>query len=342
VVASNFDEGTVYVAQDGYRNDDFAPYLWRSKDYGKTWESLAAGLPAEPVNVVQEDPRAAHLLFVGTDMGVFVSLDRGKTWDVLSSGLPRVPVHDLVVQPRDGDLVVATHGRSVFVADVTSLRRLRAPLTEVTSLRAFPVKSAQADLRRGYGENPWTAWSREEPLVRINFWSKSAGTAELRIKDAAGNVWKELSTPAQPGLNVVEYDLSADPAKADVAEEAARKAALEKEKAKPPAAEAGRREGATDENEEEAGGDTEDRAGRGDEEAGGGRGAPAAAPKPLDDELKQLLADPLRASRRRYLAAGTYTVEIRSGSATATTSLRVRPPRGERQEDATEEDESRH
>ena len=86
VVASSFDEGTVYVTQSGYRDDEFTPYVFRSKDYGKTWESLAAGLPAEPVNTVREDPKAKHLLYVGTDMGVFVSLDAGKAWTAMAGG----------------------------------------------------------------------------------------------------------------------------------------------------------------------------------------------------------------------------------------------------------------
>ncbi len=81
VLASSFDEGTVYATQSGYRNDEFAPYVFRSTDYGKTWQSLAAGLPAEPVNVIREDPKAKHLLYLGTDSGVFVSLDRGDDLD---------------------------------------------------------------------------------------------------------------------------------------------------------------------------------------------------------------------------------------------------------------------
>jgi photosystem II stability/assembly factor-like uncharacterized protein len=72
VLASQFDEGTVYATQSGYRNDEFASYVFRSTDYGRTWRSLAAGLPAEPVNVVREDPKAKHLLYLGTDSGVFV------------------------------------------------------------------------------------------------------------------------------------------------------------------------------------------------------------------------------------------------------------------------------
>ena len=78
-------------------------------------------MPAEPINVIAEHPRVAGLLFIGTDLGVIVSKDNGRTWAAMQSGLPHVPVHDLVVHPRDKDLIVATHGRSVFVADISSL-----------------------------------------------------------------------------------------------------------------------------------------------------------------------------------------------------------------------------
>ena len=120
VAASPHNPDKVYVAQNGYRQDDFAPYLWRSDDRGKTWKSIATGLPAEPINVIAEHPRVPGLLFIGTDLGVFVSKDDGATWAAMT-GLPHVPVHDLVVHPREKDLVVGTHGRSVFVADISSL-----------------------------------------------------------------------------------------------------------------------------------------------------------------------------------------------------------------------------
>jgi photosystem II stability/assembly factor-like uncharacterized protein len=111
----------VYASQNGYRQDDFSAYLWRSDDRGKTWKSIAKGLPAEPINVIAENPRVPGMLFVGTDLGVFFSKDDGETWLALTGGLPHVPVHDLIVHPREKDLIVATHGRSVFVADISAL-----------------------------------------------------------------------------------------------------------------------------------------------------------------------------------------------------------------------------
>jgi photosystem II stability/assembly factor-like uncharacterized protein len=122
VVASHHDEATVYVSMTGYRYDEFDAYLFVSDDYGATWRSLAGSLPAEPVNVVGEDPASRDILYIGTDTGVFASVDRGATWLALCARLPTIPVYDLVVHPRDGELVIATHGRSVFVADVAAVR----------------------------------------------------------------------------------------------------------------------------------------------------------------------------------------------------------------------------
>ena len=323
VVASAFDEGTVYVSQNGYRNDDFAPYLFRSTDHGATWSSLAAGLPNEPVNVVREDPKAKHLLYVGTDVGVFVSLDRGATWTAMAGGLPHVPVHDLAVHPREGDLVLGTHGRSVYVADAAPLRKLTEEARK-KDLVAFPVKKAQWERRRGYGQSPWTTWNRTVPLVRIAWWASSgaAGPAKLTVKDMYGNIWKEIAATTASGMNVVEYDVTADPAKADAAEADIRKRAVDKSKAQE---ELDQRFASKDKKEKD------DAVGASDEdEAGSGGEPPTVEPsKPVPPDLLAALADPFLSKRTRYLPPGTYTIEVASGGKTAKTSLEVKAPKAE-------------
>ena len=122
VQASRHAESRLYVTMTGYRDDDFRAYAWRSDDHGKTWKALAAGLPGESVNVIFEDPVNADHLYLGTDLGVYVSKDRGVTWHSLSATLPTTPVHDLFVHPRDPILVIGTHGRSVWALDITKIR----------------------------------------------------------------------------------------------------------------------------------------------------------------------------------------------------------------------------
>lgn len=126
VVASKHSKSTVYVTLTGYREDDFTTHVFRSTDYGKNWQSIKGNLPDEPVNVIREDPEEAAILYLGTDVGAYVSINHGEQWQVLGNGLPTIPVHDLFVHPRDGELIAGTHGRSIYVLDVGPVRRLQA------------------------------------------------------------------------------------------------------------------------------------------------------------------------------------------------------------------------
>ncbi|MCK4345120.1 MAG: hypothetical protein KAX05_07515 [Bacteroidales bacterium] len=116
VVASKYSLGTVYLTQNGKRDDDFAAYIRKSDDYGKTWQDISGNIPLGPVNVLREDPIDKNILYVGTDIGVYVTKDRGKSWEVLGD-LPSTYVHDLIIHPRDNILVIATHGRGMWALD---------------------------------------------------------------------------------------------------------------------------------------------------------------------------------------------------------------------------------
>jgi hypothetical protein len=125
VECSPFRAGSAWVSLSRHRQDDRAPYLFATEDFGATWKPLAAGLPrGGPMHVVRADPRRRSLLYAGTELGLFVSLDAGRTWQPLGAGLPPAPVHDLAVHPRDRELVVATHGRGLWVIDLAPLRQL--------------------------------------------------------------------------------------------------------------------------------------------------------------------------------------------------------------------------
>ncbi|MGE5198838.1 MAG: VPS10 domain-containing protein, partial [Rhodospirillaceae bacterium] len=121
-VASAFDEGTVYVTQNGKRDDDVTAYVWKSTDFGATWKSIVANIPMGPVNVIAEDPADARILYVGTDIGVYVTIDGGTTWNVLGGNLPSTYVHDIVIHPRDRMIVAATHGRGLWVMDAVPVQ----------------------------------------------------------------------------------------------------------------------------------------------------------------------------------------------------------------------------
>jgi hypothetical protein len=148
VVASAHQEGVVYAAQNGKRWDDFGTYLWRSPDRGLTWQNIGAGIPCGPINVVHEDPKVSGLLYVGTDLGVYVSLDDGQTWDVLGGGLPNTFVHDLVVHPRNAVLLAATHGRGVWQLDVRTLQEGEEPADPVLE-QATDEEAAESSEQAG-------------------------------------------------------------------------------------------------------------------------------------------------------------------------------------------------
>jgi photosystem II stability/assembly factor-like uncharacterized protein len=123
LVPSQFDEATVYVAQRGREDDDFAPYLWKSVDYGKTFRSIASNLPAGSINVIREDPRNSNVLYAGTDFGAFISTNGGQRWEVLGGNLPSVQVSDLQFHKRDNVIVISTYGRGMWVLDVATVAR---------------------------------------------------------------------------------------------------------------------------------------------------------------------------------------------------------------------------
>ncbi|HEU4473107.1 MAG TPA: hypothetical protein VFR58_18575 [Flavisolibacter sp.] len=124
VAASRFREGRVYASLNGYRYDDFSPYLYVSEDYGATWAPIGKDLPAEPINVVKEDPKFENIIYVGTDGGLYVSFDRGASFMMWNAGLPKsVPVHDIAIQERDNEIVLGTHGRSIYIASLEEVHK---------------------------------------------------------------------------------------------------------------------------------------------------------------------------------------------------------------------------
>ena len=122
VVASKYDEATVYLAKNGKRDNDFQAYLYKSTDFGQTWQDISNNLPGGPINVIKEDPRSANVLYVGTDLGVYISSNGGESWEVLGTGLPNTFVHDLIIHPRDDIVVIATHGRGMFALELEEIR----------------------------------------------------------------------------------------------------------------------------------------------------------------------------------------------------------------------------
>jgi hypothetical protein len=145
VFASHFQAGTAYVAKSRHRQDDFRAFLYKTTDFGATWQEITIGLPQRPINVIWEDNVNPDLLFAGNDMGVYVSLDGGQRWAALKGNMPLVAVHDLIVHPREGDLVVGTYGRGIWVTDITPLREMRKALQADAYLFAIEPKERRRE-----------------------------------------------------------------------------------------------------------------------------------------------------------------------------------------------------
>ena len=121
VLASRYDERVVYATQQGRYDEDFAPRVYRSTDYGKSFRSIAGNIPGGPINMIREDPVSPNVLYVANDFGVYVTTNGGARWEVLGGNLPSVNVMDFIVHPRDRMLVIGTHGRGVWAIDVSKI-----------------------------------------------------------------------------------------------------------------------------------------------------------------------------------------------------------------------------
>ncbi|MBA3949837.1 MAG: hypothetical protein H0X44_07830, partial [Acidobacteria bacterium] len=213
VEPSNFDAATAYVALDNHRNNDWKPYLFKTSDYGRTWAPAMGDLPAMGhINAVEEDHINLHLLFVGTEFGLYVTLDGGKTFTPFSTGLPRVRIDDLLIHPRDNDLIVATHGRSIWIADdISPLQQLGRVSGEAAAFdppaavlwKGDTMMARSVPMKQFRGQNPQGGAS-------ISFWTKAGGDAKIEILDQRGETIRTLSAKATPGINRVQWDLRPD------------------------------------------------------------------------------------------------------------------------------------
>lgn len=208
VVASAYNEATVYCSLNGYRNDDFKSYIYQSNDYGQTWTKIGLDLPAEPVNVIKEDPKNSNILYVGTDHGVYISLNKGQSFMQMRGGLPATPVHDLVIHPRDNELVLGTHGRSIWIADVSFIQQMADTLI-AKDIHAFPLKPQMASPFWG---RQFMKYDEQTPIsYEIPFYLKKADKVAVKIKTDKGLVLNEMTQDCKAGLNYVSYDMTVNP-----------------------------------------------------------------------------------------------------------------------------------
>ncbi|MCY3698267.1 MAG: hypothetical protein OXH46_01335 [Gemmatimonadetes bacterium] len=210
-------DGRVYVTFDGHRNDDYAPYAYVSDDHGASWRQITAGLPdGWSVNVIREHPRNPDLLFLGNEIGVYMSIDRGESWARMVNNLPVAAVDDIAIHPRENDLVVGTHGRSIWILD------------DITPLEEMSADVLAADFRL-FGARRGTMWSMgmDWPFQPATFIAPNppagiplryyvgegvdAGGASLEVLDG-DEVLRTMDVGGDAGVNEVLWDFRVDPA----------------------------------------------------------------------------------------------------------------------------------
>ena len=208
--ASAFDAGRAYVSARRALLDDFAPYIWKTDDFGETWTRIVDGIRDDAyVNSIREDPNRAGLLYAGTNHGVYISYDDGGSWQGLNPDLPDIPITDVI--PEHDELAMASHGRGFWILDnVAPLRQIQPGMTE----RDLVLFDPAAAYRSANGVVlSW--WLGDEPE-----------SATLEIMDASGEVvrtfapavegeerdrWAGPALPMEAGLNRLRWDLRTDP-----------------------------------------------------------------------------------------------------------------------------------
>ncbi len=205
VAASKHKKERVYATLNGYRWDDFTPYVFMSNDYGKTWMNISGNIPASSVNALVEDPENEDLLFVGTDNGLYASFDRGNSWELFQTGMPNVAVHDLVIQPKAKHLLVGTHGRSIYMANIASLQKI-TPKILSTQLYVFDAENIKHSKRWGNGFSTWS--KPNTPGLDVTFYSAQPDTYKATVKTVNGIAVSTTEVKAAKGLNILSYDVA--------------------------------------------------------------------------------------------------------------------------------------
>jgi photosystem II stability/assembly factor-like uncharacterized protein len=209
IEASPRDAGTVWVAVEKHKADDFAPYVFKTTDFGKNWSKLAEGIPSNDyVHAVRVDPRHLNLLFAGTEQGVYVSFNDGAHWQPLQLNLPPAPVNDLVV--KNDDLVVATHGRSFWVLDdITPLEQYSDSIPQEEAHLFTPADANHTVFRGSFFAPSGNVGKNPPEGAVIDYWLKTS----LKKEDEK----KKDSAEAKDAAAKGDSDSAADEKKKDEA-----------------------------------------------------------------------------------------------------------------------------
>lgn len=203
--ASLHDAATAWVAATMYKHDDFRPYLYVTRDYGKTWKKIVEGIDSGAfTRVVREDPKMKDMLYAGTETGIYVSFNGGQEWEPLQLNLPVVPITDLALHKDMNDLVVATQGRSFWILDdlhVLQAAQKSAGAAPAAAVHFFEPEPAYRMPGFGTAPSPGTPLGQNPPAGAVlHYWLKDkAKEATIEISDGSGKLVRKLSSKPPAG-----------------------------------------------------------------------------------------------------------------------------------------------
>jgi hypothetical protein len=219
IAPSRYDAGTAYVAADGHQVDIRDPYIYRTRDYGESWEKITDGIPPSMLSytkVIAEDPVRQGLLYVGTENAIYVSFDDGDHWQPLQNNLPHAPVSGIVIQEHFNDLVVGTYGRGFWILDdLSPIQQLTANVM-MSPAHLFEPRDAYRFREITRPSTPYddpTTGENPEYGASINYWlaAPAESAPVIEILDAEGTLLRTLDGTNEAGVNRVYWDLRDEP-----------------------------------------------------------------------------------------------------------------------------------
>jgi photosystem II stability/assembly factor-like uncharacterized protein len=219
IAPSRFDAGTAYIAADGHQVNIRDPHVYRTRDYGATWQKITTGIPASTLSytkIIVEDPKRRGLLYLGTENAIYVSVDDGGHWQSLQNNLPHAPVSGIVVQGHFNDLVISTYGRGFWILDDLAPLQQMTPEVIASASHLFVPRDAYRFRPITPPSVPYddpTMGEDPEYGASLNYWlrNEAASAPTIEILDASGTIVRTLRGPNARGVNRILWDLRDEP-----------------------------------------------------------------------------------------------------------------------------------
>ncbi|SDB37905.1 Sortilin, neurotensin receptor 3 [Flavobacteriaceae bacterium MAR_2010_188] len=214
IEAGSHDKGTAYAIFDGHTSGDMKPYAYKTTDFGQTWTNIISEDVEGFARVIQEDYVNEDLLFLGTELGLYVSLDSGKSWSKYKKNMPSVAVHSIEIQKATNDLVMGTHGRGIIIIDdISPLRELNKEVLNETlhffDIKPFVMKDQTGAFGNGSGRETQFVGPNPNTGAQIKYLlpkRHTFGKMVMEIQDMEGNKIIDIGPGKNKGINIVTWD----------------------------------------------------------------------------------------------------------------------------------------